>query len=461
MNIKFKLSLSLLAILSIMILGLVFQNILVTELKNLPDYDTDMSKPALKILHHIDVGFLKLNLELYKILISDSSVDFDSIKNSLNAEINSYDILTFEKNNNGLFYADSKMQDMMQNYVAEYKKSLKQFTGIHDELISNHDVNLKKVTIQLDEAYDEVEKIISTDIHMEEQGSINSQNQIQQSSDKINNVILFSNLATIVMILITLVFTAKSISSQQNKIKQQEVLLSTRNIELEKELLEKQKELIKSERFSAIGELSARIAHDIRNPLSVIRTSVDNIRQMPNDQEFVKKSITKCDRAISRITHQVDEVMDFLKDVSLNFEQICLSNLIQSTVNELTTPDGIKIILPSTNGNISGDKVKLESLFYNLIVNAIQKLKDKGTITIRIFEESNNMVKITVEDDGKPIDEDSLSQIFEPLYTTKQEGTGLGLASCKKIIQQHKGTISVTNDPVTFTVILPTNLVNQ
>jgi two-component system sensor histidine kinase HydH len=214
--------------------------------------------------------------------------------------------------------------------------------------------------------------------------------------------------------------------------------------------------LIHAEKLSAIGELSARIAHDIRNPLSTIRNTLENIR-INKDEQFFEKSMKRCDRAIERITHQIDGVMNFLKDSPLELESISLSNLIRSTVSNIVIPDGIKLVLPTNNITILGDKIKLESLFYNLIINAIQSMNNKGTITIRISDESNNMVKIQVEDDGPAIPTDSLKKIFEPLFTTKQSGTGLGLASCKKIVKQHGGTISVSNDPVTFTILLPSS----
>ena len=213
--------------------------------------------------------------------------------------------------------------------------------------------------------------------------------------------------------------------------------------------------LVKSERLSAIGELSARIAHDIRNPLGVIRTSLENIEKKHDDPEFIKKSISRCNNAVYRIAHQIDDVMSFLKESPLNLEPIELSNQFESIKNELVIPNGIQLILPTNTMTILADKIKIESLFTNLILNAIQKLNDEGIITIKIFDETNNMIKIEIEDNGESIPTNDLDKVFEPLYTTKQTGTGLGLASCKKIVLQHGGEISVTNNPVTFSILLP------
>ncbi len=218
--------------------------------------------------------------------------------------------------------------------------------------------------------------------------------------------------------------------------------------------------MIHAEKLSAIGELSARIAHDIRNPLSTIKNSLENIK-INKDEQFLEKSMKRCDRAIERITHQIDNVMGFLKESPLELESISFSNFIQSTISNIVIPDKIKLVLPTNNITILGDKIKLESLFNNLIINAIQSMNNKGTITVRISDEPNNMLKIQVEDDGPAIPTESLKKIFEPLFTTKQSGTGLGLTSCKKIVEQHGGTISVSNDPVTFTIILSASYFNN
>ena len=148
--------------------------------------------------------------------------------------------------------------------------------------------------------------------------------------------------------------------------------------------------------------------------------------------------------------------MGFIKESPLDITRLSLLEIIQSAITGIPNQKGIDIILPIKDVKILGDKIKLESLMYNLIINAVQKLNGNGTITIKAYEdESINKSKITISDDGESIPEEYLSKIFEPLVTTKQHGTGLGLASCKKIIKQHDGFISVTNNPVTFTILLP------
>jgi len=214
-------------------------------------------------------------------------------------------------------------------------------------------------------------------------------------------------------------------------------------------------EKIKSERLVSIGELSARIAHDIRNPLNIIKISLENVKLLTNDSTRLDKTIDRCDRAVNRITHQIDGIMDFLKDSELTISTLSIKKLFEQIISELTLTKEIKIILPQNDVSVQCDEIKINSLFYNLLINAIQAMEFSGVITIFISEKSDNVVQIDVENDGPSILQESIDKIFEPLFTTKQVGTGLGLASCKKIIEQHHGTISVKNNPTTFTIIIP------
>jgi len=213
--------------------------------------------------------------------------------------------------------------------------------------------------------------------------------------------------------------------------------------------------------LSSIGELSARLAHDLRNPLSVIKNSQRILRETKDNPESFERTMNRTDRAIDRMIHQINNVMDFIKDSPLKLESTSLLEFINSIISEMNISDEIKINLPSNDVTIQGDKVKLDSLFSNVIRNAIQAMENKGTITIRISEKPDNLVEIEIEDDGPAISKENLDSIFEPLFTTKQVGTGLGLASCKRIAEQHGGTISVTNDPVIFKIVLPISAIDK
>jgi len=128
--------------------------------------------------------------------------------------------------------------------------------------------------------------------------------------------------------------------------------------------------------------------------------------------------------------------------------------MIKNALEHITVPDGIKITTPVQDMSITGDLAQLEIVLSNLIINSIQAIGDSGKITISTEDKPDSSV-ISITDSGPGIPEKYISKIFEPLFTTKQRGTGLGLASCYTIIKHHGGEIWVKNNPTTFTILLP------
>lgn len=228
-------------------------------------------------------------------------------------------------------------------------------------------------------------------------------------------------------------------------------------IETEKELAEAQAR-VKNERLFAIGELSASMAHNMKNPLATIRSSADIIKRtsIGNDKE-INQVLQRMDRAISRMSHQIEDVLNFVRitPITLNSEKI--HTILNTAIKSIEIPNNVSIDLKKTDIELKCDSRKIESVFINLILNAIQAIgKDQGKITIRVKQE-NEFIAIDVEDTGTGIPEDIINDIFDPLVTTKERGTGLGLSSCKNIIEQHGGSISVKNKPTVFTIKLPLN----
>jgi two-component system sensor histidine kinase HydH len=225
---------------------------------------------------------------------------------------------------------------------------------------------------------------------------------------------------------------------------------------LEQELKEKTKRLIQAERLSAIGELSARLAHDLRNPLTVIKGVVEiaKTRKNLNGISFSDKQIDMMERAILRMSNQIDDVLEFVKIQSLRTTRNSLLETIGLSLAKIKKTDEIKIEIPDKDVEFVYDADKIEVVFDNLINNAFDAINGKGKITIRINDLENEVV-IEVEDSGAGVPDELMPNIFEPLFTTKKRGTGLGLASCKSIVEQHGGSISVKNKPSVFTIRLP------
>jgi signal transduction histidine kinase len=131
-----------------------------------------------------------------------------------------------------------------------------------------------------------------------------------------------------------------------------------------------------------------------------------------------------------------------------------LRTIILGSIDKVSIPDDVKITVSDSDIIANCDSVKIDAVFINLIVNAIQAMPQGGTIEIKIKSDNTDAV-IDFIDSGTGIPQEFIDKIFEPLFTTKQKGTGLGLASCKNIIEQHNGKISVKNNPTTFTVRIP------
>jgi len=227
---------------------------------------------------------------------------------------------------------------------------------------------------------------------------------------------------------------------------------------LENLVEEKTQEVLKSERLSAIGELSGRLAHDLRNPLSVMKMSVDMIKQSSPDtkisEETISNRINLIEKSIDRISHQVDDVLGYVRHSPLKLSQVFVNKIIRNSIDKINVPDDVEIIVSDNKIKINCDPEKLDAVFINIIVNSIQAMHDGGKIEVFV-KEKDNMLVLEFIDSGEGIPDKDLDKVFEPLFTTKQKGTGLGLASCKNIIEQHQGKISVKNNPTTFTIKLP------
>ena len=123
-------------------------------------------------------------------------------------------------------------------------------------------------------------------------------------------------------------------------------------------------------------------------------------------------------------------------------------------VDRIEKPSKVIVNLPQTDHSVKCDAEKLEVAVANIVTNAIQAMDDEGIINIRVSDHDKFHL-LEIEDSGPGIPENVLPKIFEPLFTTKPKGTGLGLATVKNIIEQHNGTIYVKNNPTTFVISLP------
>lgn len=214
-------------------------------------------------------------------------------------------------------------------------------------------------------------------------------------------------------------------------------------------------EKIKLERFAIIGKIGASIAHDLRNSLTVIKGSLDILKvKNENKEEIEEKQFKKINESINQIEYLAKDILEFSRIKKLEKTQISVVELIKDAINSIEFPNEIEIKLPKNDFVIAVDKIKMQTVITNIIKNAVEAIDKKGIITIKT-DNSQRESSIVISDTGMGIRLSELEHIFEPLYTTKQRGTGLGLASCQRIVNEHGGRIDVKINPTTFIIKLP------
>lgn len=219
-------------------------------------------------------------------------------------------------------------------------------------------------------------------------------------------------------------------------------------------------QVIKNERLATIGEVSSRLTHDIRNPLSTIKLAIQYIEhaEKNTDSPSLRKYIPVIKTSLERMTTQIDDVLGYVRTTPLESSKISIKELIVETIKGINIPKRIQIIPIKQDANIICDPQKIKIVLENLIQNSIESIGEESGKILFSIKENDNEIILDVEDTGKGISDSDMSHIFEPLYTTKTNGTGLGLLSCKNIIEQHGGKIFARNSVkggAIFTLTIP------
>jgi len=229
--------------------------------------------------------------------------------------------------------------------------------------------------------------------------------------------------------------------------------------QLEKSNEELQKQTQRAEHLAKIGELASSLTHNLRNPLGVITSTVKIIEATSKDtlDEKTLSRLARITDSAANMFKQIEDVLNFVRKKPLDIEKVSLPTLLQSAINNIETLERVTIHLPDNEILLECDPSKLTVVFMNLITNSIQAIENIGDIHIKINEDSET-VTIEIEDSGTGIPSELLPKIFDSLFTTKAAGTGLGLAYCKSTVEQHNGTLTVKNNPTTFTIKIPKTL---
>ena len=221
-------------------------------------------------------------------------------------------------------------------------------------------------------------------------------------------------------------------------------------------LKQRQEQLIRSEKMAALGQLSAGIAHEIRNPLTSIKIFIQSLEKEIDLDENQEEDFRIIMKEIDRINENITRFLNFARPEEPLFQAINTSALMKNTVNLLAAKlknSGIRldISLPDDHPPVEGDPKQLAQVFLNLLLNAVEAMPQEGMLTIRSAVKVNpdslqEFLQLIIKDTGHGIPEKDRPYLFDPFFTTKAGGTGLGLSIVYSIIQKHNGRIEVESE---------------
>lgn len=221
-------------------------------------------------------------------------------------------------------------------------------------------------------------------------------------------------------------------------------------------------QLIRADRLAAMGELTAGVAHEVRNPLGVIRASVQLLEDAECDAERVRQAGEVVKQEIDRLDKVIKALLDFGRPSSPTMVLIDPVEILQDVVlftGRFARQSDVTIAeaYPSDLPRIRGDSDQLKQVFLNLITNAVQAMESTGGAIRLTAEEQGDFVVVTVQDSGPGIPAEKIGKVFDPFYSTRDAGTGLGLTIVHRIIDEHDGHIEVESgsEGTTFRVSIP------
>lgn len=275
---------------------------------------------------------------------------------------------------------------------------------------------------------------------------------------------------------------SKALNSMLKKIAEDKEKLQNTILSLEKanlDLKQAQKEIVRAEKLASVGRLSSGIAHEIGNPIGIIGGYLELLKQNDISDGDKKEFILRTENEIKRINTIIRELLDFSKPSSEGLKSISVHEIIQDTIDvfkfqPLIADINLNLSLKAENDTVRADPNQLRQIFLNLIINAADaissvknRLDGNITVTSEVVPSTHakpkdhlNMLKINYIDNGIGIAEESLGDIFDPFYTTKEpgKGTGLGLSVCFMIVEEIGGEIKADSKEgkgTTMTLYLP------
>ena len=265
---------------------------------------------------------------------------------------------------------------------------------------------------------------------------------------------------------ITPAFLASAFARFEEASSRLEERYSSLKMESEKlraELIKKEAEVRKAEKMAVLGQTAAALAHEIRNPLGAIKLFMSLLRE---DVAAMPATLGLCDevnRSISTLDRVISNVLQFAKDKECSLNPVNLNSILSEEISlfrKIDREGGISISLSlADRGFILGNDGLLRQLIANILTNAAQAIQYKGEIRVSteiVAKDNSESLKLVFSDSGPGIKADVMPKLFEPFVTGRSEGTGLGLAVVKNIVERHGASIEVRNNPgAEFSILFP------
>ncbi len=225
-----------------------------------------------------------------------------------------------------------------------------------------------------------------------------------------------------------------------------------------------QQEISRSRRLASLGSLAAGVAHEIRNPLSSLKGFATYFRERYRDNPADKETAEVMIAEVDRLNRVIGQLLEFARPVTMTLVPISLPVVIRHALKMVEGQArekgiGIEAELPSEIGEIPLDADRFSQVLMNLFLNAFAAMEGGGTLRVSLARQDDRTIRISVSDTGAGIAKEDLSRVFDPYFTTKPSGTGLGLPIVQKIVEAHGGEIALASEPgqgTTATVLLPT-----
>jgi len=252
---------------------------------------------------------------------------------------------------------------------------------------------------------------------------------------------------------------ARDLAKSKARLEQRNLRLKNEVRERTQQLDEAQEQLLRAQRLATIGQLAASVGHELRVPLAVLRNSIYFLTlKLKDEDEKVKKHLFIMNKELSRSDKIISDLLEFSRKKKPTLAPIDLNGVVEEALMRLSIPEDIEFIKNLGDvPRIIADAEQLQAILLNLISNGIQAMPEGGTLTVKTGQRKDSC-EITVSDTGVGIREEDIEKIFEPLYTTRPKGIGLGLSITKSLVENHGGTVTVeseVNKGSAFTVLLP------